>query len=170
MQLQATEKSLDEQNFDKMRAAYEACLDEDKIKERGLEPLLKVLDYIKGLFPDDSTKTGPSATHDAVSILSRYGVSTLVATGTGADDRDPDKVVVSVAAPWSFGLPSKERYEDDKLVEKYRSVAVQVLSAIYPDQERSVFAKVIDFEKKLAAASPSTAEREDVTVSIQYVL
>lgn len=153
MQLQAVQKSADEENFDKMKAVYDACLDEDKIKDLGAEPLLKVLREIKQVYPEG----------DAASLLARYGVTGLIETGTGADDRDPDTVVVSVAAPYSFGLPSKERYEDEKLVEKYRDVTVKVLSALYPDAKEESFSKIIDFEKKLAAASPSTEDREDVT-------
>lgn len=153
MQLQAVQKSADEENFDKMKAVYDACLDEDNIKRLGAEPLLKVLEEIKQAYPEGN----------AVPRLARYGVTGLVATGTGADDRDPDTVVVSVAAPYSFGLPSKERYEDEKLVEKYRNVTVTVLSALYPGAKEESFSKIVDFEKKLAAASPSTEDREDVT-------
>lgn len=153
MQLQGKQKSADEVNFDKMKAVYDACLDEDNIKTLGAKPLLKVLAEIKQAYPEGT----------AASLLARYGVTGLIATGTGADDRDPDTVVVSVAAPYSFGLPSKERYEDDKLVEKYRGVTVKVLSSLYPDAKEESFSKIVDFEKKLAAASPSTEDSEDVT-------
>lgn len=161
MQLQVTSKSADEENFDKMKATYDACLNEDKIKSIGAEPLLRLLNEIKQTFP---AKTDDShAIKDAVLLLAKYGVSGLVTTGTGADDTDPDTVVVSVSAPWSFGLPSKERYEDKNLVEKYRGVTVEVLNALFPDQKKEIFSKVVDFEKKLAAASPSEEDREDVT-------
>ncbi|KAF1343659.1 peptidase family M13 [Lizonia empirigonia] len=135
-ELQAVQKSADEENFDKMKAVYDACLDEDKIKRLGAEPLLKVLEEIKQAYPEG----------DAVSRLARYGVTGLVATGTGADDRDPDTVVVS------------RRYEDEKLVEKYRNVTVTVLGALYPGAKEESFSKIVDFEKKLAAASPSTED------------
>ena len=147
------QKSADEDNFDKMKAVYDACLNEDKIKSLGAEPLLEVLEEIKQAYPEGN----------AVRLLARYGVTGLIATGTGADDRDPDTVVVSVAAPYSFGLPSKERYEDEKLVEKYRGVTIKVLTALYPDAKKESFSKIVDLEKKLAAASPSTEDREDVT-------
>ncbi|KAF2128691.1 peptidase family M13 [Dothidotthia symphoricarpi CBS 119687] len=163
-QLGASKASDDEQNFNKMKAAYNACLDEDKIKSIGAKPLLVVLEEIKAAYPVESLgKADSGSTKEAVLLLAKYGVSALVATGTGADDRDPDTVVVSVAPPSSFGLPSKERYEDVKLVEKYRGVAVEVLSALYPDHDKDSFAKVIDLERKLAAASPSTEDSEDVT-------
>ncbi|KAH7359692.1 hypothetical protein BKA66DRAFT_573986 [Pyrenochaeta sp. MPI-SDFR-AT-0127] len=161
MQLQTTAKSDDEGNFDKMKASYDACLDEDKIKSRGVEPLLHVLEEIKSTYP--VARSDSHSIKDAILLLAKSGVSALVTSGTGADDTDPDTVVVSVSAPWSFGLPSKERYEDEELVEKYRSVAVEVLSALFPDQNKDVFAGIIDLEKKLAAASPSEEDREDVT-------
>ncbi|GKT79872.1 endothelin-converting enzyme [Colletotrichum tofieldiae] len=164
LRLEATDKSADEQNFDKMKAAYDACLDEDKIKSVGIEPLVQILDEIKKVYPiEGAASVDSSPTKDAILLLSRYGVDALVSSGTGADDRDPDTVVVSVAPPYSLGLPSKERYEDDELVAKYRGIAVEVLGNLFPDQNKDNFAKVIDLERLLAAASPSTEEREDVT-------
>lgn len=149
-----------------MKAAYDACVDEDKIKEIGVEPLIQILDEIKNSYPlEAAASVDSSPTKDTILLLSRYGVNAFVASGTGADDRDPDTVVVSVAPPYSLGLPSKERYEDEKLVEKYRGVAVEVLGNIYPDGNKDNFAKVVDLEKLLAAASPPTEELEDVTVS-----
>jgi endothelin-converting enzyme len=169
MQLQAVAKSADEQNFDKMKAAYDACLDEDEIKNVGVKPLVEVLDAIKKVYPVNiSAGSNEHALKDAILLLAKYGISSLVSAGTGADDTDPDTVIVAVSAPYNFGLPSKERYEDEKLVEKYRNVAVEVLSALYPDESKESFSKIIDLEKKLAAASPSSEERDDVTVCIFY--
>ncbi len=159
MQLQIAAKSTDEENFDKMKAAYESCLDEDEIKSVGAEPLLQIL---RGL----QSSKGETSINDMLRYLAKYGVDALVATGTGADDTDPDTVVVSVGAPWRIGLPSKERYEDDELVEKYRNVVVEVLDALFPDWNTEYTPKIVDLEKKLAAASPSEEEREDVTVSL----
>ncbi|WDK12640.1 peptidase family M13 [Colletotrichum graminicola] len=162
LRLDATDKSADEQNFDKMKTVYDACINEEKIKSIGIEPLSRILDDIKNTYPIEGAASVPGPTKDAILLLARYGVGALVSTGTGADDRDPDTVVVSVA-PGRLGLPSKERYEDDKLFERYRDVAVEVLGNLFPDQNKDNFVKVADFEKLLAAASPSTEEREDVT-------
>ncbi|KAF9874906.1 peptidase family M13 [Colletotrichum karsti] len=165
LKLFSGDKDADEENFDKMKAVYDACINEDKIKEVGLEPLTQILDQIKQAYPlEGAAKVDePKPTKDTILLLAKYGVNAFVAAGTGADDRDPDSVVVSVGAPYDLGLPSKERYEDEKLVEKYRSVAVEVLGNLFPDNNKDNFAKVIDLERMLAAASPSTEEREDVT-------
>jgi endothelin-converting enzyme len=165
------EKSADEKNFDKMKTAYEACLNEDEVKRVGARPLVDVLDEIKKVYPADAS--GASDEHalaDTILLLAKYGITSLVSADTGADDTDPDNVVVAVSAPYSFGLPSKERYQDDKLVEKYRSVAVEVLTALFPDQNKDSFSKIVDLEKRLAAASPSSEDRDDVTVCLQIHL
>ncbi|KAM0275049.1 hypothetical protein ACHAQH_007610 [Verticillium albo-atrum] len=155
----AESDSADEGNFNKMKSAYDACLNEDAIKSSGIKPLKQTLDKLADVFPSDTTKS----LEDAILFLHKYGIAPLVAAGTGADDRDPDTVVISVSPPWNFGLPSKERYEDEKLLEKYRNVTIEVLDLIYPGGDKAKFSQVIDLEKKLAAASPSTEEREDVT-------
>jgi len=165
MQLMAVEKSVDEKNFDKMKTAYDACLDENHIKDVGLKPLNQMLEEIKKAYP--TVASGASNEHDLkepILLLAKYGITSLVSTGTGPDDTNPDSVVVSVSAPYSFGLPSQERYQDDKLVEKYRDVAVEVLANLYPEQGKDSFAKVVDLEKQLAAAAPASEDRDDVVV------
>lgn len=148
-----------------MKSAYDACLNEDQIKKAGVAPLMHILDEIKKTFPLATNRGSDSnSLSDVITLLARYGITTLVGAVTGADDTDPDTVVVAVSAPYSIGLPSKERYEDDQLVEKYRQVAIEVLTALYPDQDKASFSKIIDLEKKLAAASPANEDRDDVTV------
>jgi endothelin-converting enzyme len=156
LQLATSSRSADEENFDKMKAAYDACLDEDTIKDLGVGPLMHILDQVRN---DLSSGIKP-----AILRLAGYGVPALITSGTSADDRDPDTVVVSVSPPWVIGLPSKERYEESELVEKYRNVIVEVLRALYPDTDKEALSNVVEFEKRLAAASPDSQEREDVTV------
>ncbi|CAI4212311.1 unnamed protein product [Parascedosporium putredinis] len=158
--LASASRNEDKENFDKMKAAFDACLDEGKARDLGDEPLNRILDEIKKSVPS-WRRSG--YVKDTVLLLAKQGIAALIDSGTGADDRDPDSVVVTVSPPWSFGLPSKERYEDDTLLEKYRNMTVNVLGAFYPDADKDVFSKVVDFEKKLAAVSPSTEDRLNVT-------
>lgn len=163
MQLAVSGHSADRHNFDKMKAVYDACVDETTIKHLGVAPLAHVVSQVTDAFPLTSTQ---DSVKDVILLLAKQGIPALVTSGTGADDTDPDTVIVAVSPPWNIGLPSKERYEDDKLVQKYQDVIVKVLSQLVPDQDKDSFAKVVDLEKKLAAASPNTEEREDVTVSL----
>ncbi|KAM0328871.1 hypothetical protein ACHAQA_005287 [Verticillium albo-atrum] len=158
--------SADEDNFNKMKSAYDACLNEDAIKASGIEPLKHILHELADVFKSG----GADSLEPPIRLLHKYGIVPLVSANTGADDRDPDTVVISVSPPWTFGLPSKERYEDEKLLSKYRNVTVEVLDLIYPQGERGVYPLVVELEKKLAAASPSTEEREDVTKTYNPML
>ena len=159
--------SVDEQNFIKLQAAYNACLNEDIIKDIGVAPLASILNNILASYPLAQSEDDHEQLSNTILYLAELGVTSLVATGTGADDTDPDTVIVSVSAPYRIGLPAKELYKDDKLVEKYQSVVGQVLSALLPDHffMTEISSTLVDFEKKLAAASPDAEDRDDVTVS-----
>jgi len=162
MQLGVASRSTDEENFEKMTSAYKACMDEETIKELGVAPLAKIVDEVKSSFPLSSQ--GPNVLSETILLLSRYGVSGLVSAGTSADDTNPDVVVVSIWPPSRIGLPSKERYDDVPLVKKYQEVMVKVLGQLSDEKEETLSA-VVELEKKLAAASPSTEDRQDITKS-----
>ena len=96
-----------------------------------------------------------------------------------ADDKDPDVVVPSIYAPFSPGLPTKEYYEDPKLVKKYGAVIGEVLEALlkeahelYPAvhslKESLTFnAELVDqilqVETVLANATPKMEDALEVT-------
>lgn len=163
---------MDKDNFNKLKAAYDACLDEDIIKKLGVAPLIEILNETSRRFSlwqsaDLDTASESQDLSHTLLYLAKLGVSALVSTGAGADDRDPDTVVVSVAAPYRIGLPAKELYNDEKILQKYEDVASQVISALHVDVlSHGVDAHaLVEFEKKLAAASPDAEDRDDVTVS-----
>lgn len=163
-QLESSAVSVDEKNFRKLQAAYNACLDEETIRKIGVVPLVMALNETTRKFyhnTDDKKALSETVLH-----LSKLGVTALLAIDTGADDKDPDTVVVSVSAPYSIGLPAKELYGDEKVLKRYEEVASQVLSALYPNSNTmsSNYHALIEFEKKLAAASPDAEDRDDVTV------
>lgn len=161
-------KSADEANFDKLQTAYDACMDETKISEKGLAPLQSLVAHVQKLLPGDMrnvTHDDVASIHQTLTFLQHAGVNALVAVGVGADDTNPDVNVVSIAAPYRIGLPSKERYEDPKLFAEYSQMVDKVLSAVIPEGEAKFFPGVAAFEKLIAKISPSQQEREDVEVS-----
>jgi endothelin-converting enzyme len=100
-----------------------------------------------------------------------------------ADDKDPDTVIIQVGAPWSIGLPSKEYYNDTKVVAKYRETLEKVINNLAPKHTRwpeespkavgiqashlwgiAHVGAVVEFEAKLAEASPNAEDMNDVTV------
>lgn len=155
-----------------MKAVYDACLNETVIKLLGVSPLMDILHRVEESFPteqaaDNVNPSDVNAIKETVLLLSKHGLSALLASGTGSDDKAPDNVVTFVSPPWRIGLPSKERYEDEELVKKYEEVLTRILSTFYPGRSTKSLSAVVDFEKKLAAALPSTEELEDITVGSQ---
>lgn len=86
------------------------------------------------------------------------------ANQTQADEKDPDVNVLYASAPGSFGLPAKEYYEDKGLLERYSKMVEEVGAAAGKDKDKDkkLIKSVIELEIKLAAASPSEEDREDV--------
>lgn len=182
-QLVEIQSSVDQDNFNKLKTAYDTCMNEDAIKEAGIKPLMKLLHSVVTVFPvTPSSSAGGKEVANTIDILARLGVSALVEFGTGADDKDPDVVVVQVASPYRIGLPAKDYYKDDKVVQDYETALTQVLKAVHPspkdgasnahatwiqfDMIKDYAHEVVELEKKIAAASPDAEDRDDVDVSL----
>lgn len=178
-QLLQTLSSVDESNFLKLKSAYDACMNEDKIKSDGVKPLLEILHQVADMFPVNTTtkavspKTNKDDLADTILYLSKLGVTSLVALGAGADDKDPDEVIVQVSPPYRIGLPAKDYYTDNSIVKKYEDALSQVIEKLRATHQstedflaysKSNAHEVVKLEKKLAAASPDAEDRDDVTV------
>lgn len=138
-------------------------MDQDALRKIGVTPLVHALNETATKFTSHGhDETAISA---AVLHLAKLDVTALIAVGTGADDKDPDTVVVSVSAPYRIGLPAKELYANEKVLKRYEEVASQVISALYPNLNLNTndYHALIEFEKNLAAASPDAEDRNDVT-------
>ena len=191
--------STDQDNFKKLQKAYDACMDEDTIKKEGIKPLQEILHQVADMFPvkeSASRKRSLLEQKDekdfanTVLYLQKIGVSSLISCGAGADDKDPDVVVVQAAPPYRVGLPAKDYYSDDDVVKKYEATVAQVMDNLHPKHKdenstqhaqwmearghdsiaargkaKDIAHDVVEFEKKLAAASPDAEDRDDVTVS-----
>ncbi|TVY59100.1 Endothelin-converting enzyme, partial [Lachnellula suecica] len=166
-QLHATLSSVDEQNFDKLRDAYNACMDEDTVKKVGLKPLKELLKQIADMFPAEGADS--KALPLVLTLLTKLGVSPIVSIGAGADDKDPDSVVLVASEPSRIGLPSKENYKDTGLVQLYQDMLNETITLIHPGNitamgdSTNYAQEVVNFEKKLAAATPDEEDRNDVT-------
>lgn len=177
-------------------------MDEDTIKNVGIKPLMALLHQVADLFPVQESafnRRTPLVATDSKDIaetilyLSKLGVTALVSPGAGADDKDPDTVVVQVSPPWRIGLPAKDYYLDSAVVKKYEDTLTKIIGNLHPDHKHenatlhaewmkvkghgNIAARgdsqnyahdVVEFEKKLAAASPDAEDSNDVTVSTNY--
>jgi endothelin-converting enzyme len=156
-----------------LKAAYDACMDEDAIKKEGVGPLLEIIMQVadrfltgKSVITQEASLTSADTDEmaEAILYLAKLGVSALISSGASADDTDPDTVVVQVSSPYRIGLPAKDYYKDDNVVKKYEEALSQVLSSLFPDLPHASGHEVVEFEKKLAAASPDAKDQQDVTV------
>jgi endothelin-converting enzyme len=145
-------------------------MDVGLLEKVGAEPLMRVLDQIASDFPVRPWAFANVAqspyTRDAILDLSRFGATALVSLHAEADSRNPDVVAVTIAAPYSVGLPANKHYLDETLVEKYRKTVSNVLSALLPRNGYDDAKSIIEFEKKLASISPRSEDRQNITVSI----
>lgn len=192
--LSAAPADIDEENFDKLKAGYDACMNETAIKSVGIAPLQKITHQVADMFSAGDSKHTllKTADHgsltDTIEYMARLGSPAFVSSRTGADDKDPDTVIIQVSPPYKIGLPSKEYYNNEKVVNDYTRAIAQVipsfLSELHNSTKRSrgsngrglhreniavldratdLARDVVSLEKKLAAASPDNEDRDDVT-------
>lgn len=94
-----------------------------------------------------------------------------------ADDKDPDSTILTLTAPRSPGLPSKEYYKNEPVVADYSKTIGLVLEALlrrtkrdspfseaFPSLEsEDLVNSIVGFESKLAEVTPDAEDAEDIT-------
>jgi len=89
--------SLDKVNFNKLRDGYTACMNEGLLAQRGLEPLLKLVNELKGIYPlaesseaKEKPKKPESSTEgvtDAIAYLQELGIAGFIDFGISVGPR-----------------------------------------------------------------------------------
>ena len=85
--LSGVNKTLHRSNFDKMKSAYSACMDEGAIKQAGVAPLVAMLEELEALYPaaapqSSSANSTREELTNAVSWLHKNSASSLVSRGS----------------------------------------------------------------------------------------
>ncbi|KAH8424057.1 M13 family metallopeptidase [Aspergillus melleus] len=154
----------DAKNFDKLKAAYGACMDESTVNKRGVKPLQDLLSGLDNVYSLASTSKGSDVNiTDAFLYLIGSGVEALVSPLITPDDRDPDSIAIFVNPLLEIGLPAREYYNNTKLVAEYTQVVEKVLADLVGGESAHGLSDVVGLEKQLADATPDTASQEDVT-------
>ena len=115
-QLIETLSSADQDNFEKLKSAYDACVDEDTIKTRGVKPLAEILHHVADIFPVQKRKSDNDDLANTITYLAKIGVTSLIGLDASSDLRNPESVVVQAGPPYEIGLPAKENYQDVKVM------------------------------------------------------
>ncbi|KAI3341518.1 peptidase family M13 [Ustulina deusta] len=176
MNLQKLAASTDEENFLTMQESYNACMNEATLKAIGVGPLTELISKVAQSFPvsDETYDTEDilqpedyAKLSDTILLLEQLQVTSFEALYTGADDKNPDVVIIQ-AMPAGYNLPSPEYYGDNDTVKQYQAMLEQVFSSLLPTAaSRKSAAKlaqsVVELEKKIAALTPPPEDRQDVT-------
>jgi endothelin-converting enzyme len=178
-----TAASADQEIFGKLQNGYNACMNETLLASIGSKPLLDLLLKLDKIYATENPKTSKKddSLTKAVEYLMEIGIEGPVSIDVGADDKDPDINIVSVGAPYSFGLPSKQYYERAEIVASYKETIGTVLEALLKEANPGTFAfmfegdnqssplskdlvdSLVAFEKSLANAAPDPEDASDVT-------
>ncbi|KAI1753827.1 peptidase family M13 [Xylaria castorea] len=176
MNLRKLAASTDEENFLTMQESYNSCMNETMLKAIGVAPLIELIGTVTQSFPvgDETYDTEEllqledyAQLSDTILLLERLEVTSFESLYTGADDKNPDVVIIQ-AMPAGYNLPSPEYYEDNDTVKKYQEMLGQVFSSLLPTAASRKSATklaetVIGLEKKIAALTPPPETRQDVT-------
>jgi len=79
-------RTSDKQNFDKMKAIYNTCMNEDAIKEYGVEPVAKILEEFETIYPakgENPTAANRAELTKALVWLAKNSVEGLISAGSG---------------------------------------------------------------------------------------
>jgi len=111
-----TLSSADQDNFDKLKAAYDACIDEDTIRAKGIKPLAEILRQVAEIFPVKKITSDRDDLANSITFLAKIGATSLISLDAGSDLRNPELVVVQAGPPFEIGLPAKENYQDSEIL------------------------------------------------------
>ncbi|KAI2631977.1 endothelin-converting enzyme 1 [Hypoxylon sp. NC1633] len=165
--------STDEQNFLMVQEAYNACMNETTLQKIGVAPLVSLIAQVAASFPIAEGVDGPldeadyAALSDTVLLLEKLGVSSFIGLTAGADDKNPDVVIIQ-GYPTGLSLPSPEYYEDNDTVSAYQSMLGEVFTPLLVTNSSKwssgqLAQSVVELEKQIAAVTPPPEDQSDVT-------
>ncbi|KAI1761697.1 endothelin-converting enzyme 1 [Hypoxylon sp. FL1150] len=168
--------STDEENFLMIQEAYNSCMNETVLQNIGAAPLVSLIDQVAASFPVAEGAYGGdeplgeadfAALSETILLLERLFVSSFVGLTAGADDKNPDVVIIQ-AFPRGLSLPSPEYYQDTDTIVTYQAMLEDVFSALLPTNSSRASAKelaksVVELEAKIASFTPPPEDQSDVT-------
>jgi endothelin-converting enzyme len=154
-------ESLDKQNFNKMIAAYDSCMDVEAISAAGAKPLQDILDA----YASQSSSNGTTDLTDKLIWVQTYGGSGIVQAAVTSDDKNPNITTVALTTGM-FGLDAKEYYSDKDAIANYTTAIIGMFDNLYGKDKHESNQKIADaivtLEKALSDASPNASQSSDV--------
>ncbi|KAF1913108.1 hypothetical protein BDU57DRAFT_541780 [Ampelomyces quisqualis] len=154
-------RNLDKQNFEKMIAAYNSCMDVDAINSVGAKPLQNILNAFASGFIKNKT----ADLTDKIIWIQKYGGSGIVQASVTPDDKNPDITTVALTTGL-LGLDAKEYYSDKGALANYTAAIVGMFDRLYGEVNHESILKtandIVTLEKALSDASPNASQAGDV--------
>jgi endothelin-converting enzyme len=162
--LAGEQRSLDKANYNKMKAAYDSCMNEGLIKAAGVAPLRKILDEFEKQFPVASPAGGKKSTKDeltsALIWLAQHKFSDLISVTmqvsvpsrillevandrnlNQTDPKTPTVVGIYISGEEDADL-SKEERKKTALVNNYNRMIAEMMEVVRTGNPWSPAAKV----------------------------
>lgn len=118
----SSDSDADADNFEKLKAAYDACLDESTIRKRGSEPLDEVLAKLQKIYPAKGGLVSGTQDHltNAILFLMKSGVEALVSPsisvsclayflGLPQDNANNISLTIGTPTTWPYLYHHRER-------------------------------------------------------------
>ena len=147
--------STEQANFQKIQIAYNACINETAIEEMGNEPLFDLLSKLESIDQGQGTDVTK-----AIDYLLGLGQSALIDLEPIIDGGNPDQHIISLKVS-PLGLSSKQFYKDRDKIELYRKTISTVLEGLSRTREPSAIQSLIEFESRIAEATPDPEQAHD---------
>ncbi|KDR81470.1 hypothetical protein GALMADRAFT_152331 [Galerina marginata CBS 339.88] len=134
----------DDAILSKLRNFYTSCTDENTLEDIGATPLLHFVNIVRRLYSGNDTDITSSTTTDmaakgltpAVAFLHSRGIDALFSFDIEGDvGVDPNHMVLWFSQP-GLGLPSKEYFEEESIIDVYRSVLERLLVTLAEEESR----------------------------------
>ncbi|KAL1918434.1 uncharacterized protein VTP21DRAFT_3094 [Calcarisporiella thermophila] len=143
--LSRKQRDIDAANFQKVKNIYDACMDEEKIKQLGAKPILPILrmilegypvevplpDYftapiskLKKHYPINANRLGA-----LLANMSTYGMDSIIGGNVAADLADPTMNALWITENGAT-LPNKRYYDDPATTTVYRSTIADTFKLI----------------------------------------
>ncbi|KAF9083559.1 hypothetical protein BGX29_003069, partial [Mortierella sp. GBA35] len=116
-------------NIKKIQDLFASCMDEAAILKAGRKPVADEVQKVLKSFPAGGTGLEKTALSRTMGQLLKSGIGSFVGLYVGADSTNP-LVNVLQLYEGGLGLPSKEYYKEQEVVQLYQGTVAQMLQII----------------------------------------
>ncbi|KAI8975308.1 hypothetical protein BDF20DRAFT_877879 [Mycotypha africana] len=183
------QEKADKDNFDTLKNYYDLCKDLDRANALGPTPIYKDVATIENeLTPEKQEENGglTNAISRTITLLQKLDIDSLNVMTVDTDDKHPDMNII-VFDQVKLGLPSKEYYENEDTLNKYKNGLTDILTKVIgqysngteddavredasaqvgfkrwsDDKVQNAVDRFIEFEKQLAKIALKADEMQD---------